>query len=126
MAIGKALGGGIPIGAALLRESVAGRRAGDHGSTYGGNLLACRAGLYFVDQLLEGGLLAHVARVGAHLERRLQALAASHAMVHEVRGAGLMRGLELDRPASESSTRRVRSGCSSTRPPRPSCACCRR
>ena len=102
IAIGKALGGGIPIGATLLREPISLAVApGDHGSTYGGNLLACRAGLYFVDQLLEGGLLGHVTAVGAHLERRLQAIAAAHSMVSEIRGAGLIRGLEVDRPASE-------------------------
>ena len=101
IAVGKALGGGIPIGAALLRESVAQAVSpGDHGSTYGGNLLACRAGLYFVDQLLEGDLLAHVARVGEHFERALLALADRHPMIREVRGAGVMRGVELDRPAS--------------------------
>ena len=102
ISIGKALGGGIPIGAALLRETVAAAVApGDHGSTYGGNLLACRAGLYFVDQLLEGDLLAHVAEVGALFERRLGELASRHAMIREVRGAGVMRGLELDRPAAD-------------------------
>jgi predicted acetylornithine/succinylornithine family transaminase len=101
ISVGKALGGGIPIGAALLRESIAGAVApGDHGSTYGGNLLACRAGLYFVDQLLGDDLLAHVASVGEHFEARLQGLAAAHSMVQEVRGAGVIRGLELDRPAS--------------------------
>ena len=101
IAVGKALGGGIPIGAALLRESVAQAVSpGDHGSTYGGNLLACRAGLFFVDQLLEGDLLAHVARVGEHFERALLALADRHPMIREVRGAGVMRGVELDRPAS--------------------------
>jgi len=102
ISIGKALGGGIPIGAALLRESVA--RAvspGDHGSTYGGNLLACRAGLYYVDQLLDSDLLAHVVAVGDHFEARLHALAAAHPMISEVRGAGVIRGLEIDRPASE-------------------------
>lgn len=101
MAVGKALGGGVPIGAALLREPVAQAVSpGDHGSTYGGNLLACRAALYFVDQLLEGDLLAHVTRVGAHFERRLAALAAQHAMVREIRGEGVMRGIEIDRAAS--------------------------
>jgi acetylornithine/N-succinyldiaminopimelate aminotransferase len=102
VAIGKALGAGIPIGAALIREEVAQTVSpGDHGSTYGGNLLACRAGLYFVDQLLEGGLLAHVTRVGGHFERRLGDLAARHPMVLEVRGLGVMRGLELTVPASD-------------------------
>jgi acetylornithine/N-succinyldiaminopimelate aminotransferase len=102
VAIGKALGGGVPIGAALLRERVAAAVSpGDHGSTYGGNLLACRAGIYFVDQLLEGGLLEHVQRVGAHFEQQLLDLAARHAMVREVRGLGVMRGIEIDRPASD-------------------------
>ena len=102
ISVGKALGGGIPIGAALLRESIAGAVApGDHGSTYGGNLLACRAGLYFVDQLLGDDLLAHVSSVGAHFEGRLHGLAAKHPMVQEVRGAGVIRGLELNRPASD-------------------------
>jgi acetylornithine/N-succinyldiaminopimelate aminotransferase len=102
ISIGKALGGGVPIGAALVRERVAAAViAGDHGSTYGGNLLACRAGLYFVDQLLDGRLLAHVREVGAHFERRLGELATAHPSIKEVRGAGIIRGLELDRPASE-------------------------
>ena len=101
VAIGKALGAGIPIGAALVAEEVAARIGfGDHGSTYGGNLLACRAGLFFVGQLLDSGLLDHVARVGAHLENRLLDLSRTHAMVREVRGHGLMRGLDLDQPAA--------------------------
>jgi acetylornithine/succinyldiaminopimelate/putrescine aminotransferase len=102
IAVGKALGGGIPIGAALLRERIAAAVSpGDHGSTYGGNLLACRAGIYFVDQLLEGGLLEHVTRVGAHFERRLTELAARQSMVKKIRGRGLMWGLEVDRPGAD-------------------------
>jgi len=102
ISIGKALGGGVPIGAALIRERVAAAVSpGDHGSTYGGNLLACRAGLYFVDQLLDGGLLDHVRSVGAHFERGLSALEAKHSTITEVRGAGVIRGLELSRPASD-------------------------
>jgi acetylornithine/N-succinyldiaminopimelate aminotransferase len=101
VAIGKALGAGIPIGAALVSNRVAERLApGDHGSTYGGNLLACRAGLYFLEQLLAGGVLAHVVRAGAHLEERLLGLAAKYSMIRELRGTGLMRGLDLDRPAA--------------------------
>ena len=95
MALGKALGGGVPVGAALLSERVAGAVAfGDHGSTYGGNLLACRAALVFVDAL-ENGLTERVAEAGAHLERGLRRLAAQHATVGEIRGAGLMRGFEV-------------------------------
>jgi acetylornithine/succinyldiaminopimelate/putrescine aminotransferase len=100
MALGKALGAGVPIGAALFSERVASSvQPGDHGSTYGGNLLACRAALVFVDEL-EGGLLDNVGRTGAHLEAGLRAIAARQPAVRDVRGAGLMWGLELDRPAA--------------------------
>ena len=72
---------------------------GDHGTTYGGNLLACRAALCVLDELASG-LTAHVARVGRHFEERLRSLAARHSMVKEVRGAGLMWGLQLTRDAT--------------------------
>ena len=101
VSVGKALGGGVPIGAALISEQVAATIAyGDHGTTYGGNLLACRAGLCVLHELTAGGLIARIGRVGAHVEARLRAMAASHRMVKEVRGAGLMWGLELDRDAA--------------------------
>lgn len=100
IAVGKVLGGGVPIGAALFSERVAAAAAfGDHGSTYGGNLLACRAALVFLEELTEHGLMAHVAEAGEYLGRQLGQLASRHAFVREVRGAGLIRGLELDRPA---------------------------
>jgi predicted acetylornithine/succinylornithine family transaminase len=100
MALGKALGAGVPIGAALFSDRVAAAaRPGDHGSTYGGNLLACRAALVFLDELTRGGLMEHVARTGAYLERGLRAIAARQPAITSVRGAGVMWGLELDRPA---------------------------
>jgi len=96
ISVGKALGSGVPIGAALVSERVAQAvSAGDHGSTYGGNLLASRAAVYFLEQLTENGLLDHVNEVGVHFERRLRALALQHPVITEVRGAGLMRGLQL-------------------------------
>ena len=96
ISVGKALGSGIPIGAALLSERIAETISpGDHGTTYGGNLLATRAASVFLEQLTEHGLLEHVRRVGDHFERRLRTLALQHPVVVEVRGAGLMRGLEL-------------------------------
>ena len=101
VSVGKALGGGVPVGAALLSEQVAATISfGDHGSTYGGNLLACRAGLCVLDELVGGGLLAHIGRVGRHVEQRLKAMAARHAVVKEVRGAGLMWGLALTADAA--------------------------
>jgi acetylornithine/succinyldiaminopimelate/putrescine aminotransferase len=57
--------------------------------------MATRAAAYFLEQLTEGGLLEHVRVAGAHFERRLRALALKHPVIVEVRGAGLMRGLEL-------------------------------
>ena len=101
VSVGKALGGGVPIGAALVSQEVADTISyGDHGSTYGGNLLACRAALCVLDELVGGGLLAHIGRVGQHFERRLKAIAAKHSMVKDVRGRGLMWGLELSRDAA--------------------------
>jgi predicted acetylornithine/succinylornithine family transaminase len=100
MAVGKSLGAGVPIAAALFSEPVAKAAAfGDHGSTYGGNLLACRAALVFLEELIDRDLISHVAAVGAQFESNLRALAARHAIVREVRGAGLIWGLDLDRPA---------------------------
>jgi acetylornithine/succinyldiaminopimelate/putrescine aminotransferase len=94
--VGKALGSGVPVGAALVSERVAQAiSAGDHGSTYGGNLLATRAAAFFLEQLTDRGLLDHVRTVGTHFERLLRTLALKHPVIAEARGAGLMRGLEL-------------------------------
>jgi acetylornithine/succinyldiaminopimelate/putrescine aminotransferase len=96
VAVGKALGAGMPVGAALLSARVAAAvSAGDHGSTYGGNLLACRAALVFLDALTAGGLQEHVQTVGAQLAAGLCELAGKHAVIREIRGAGLMWGLDL-------------------------------
>jgi len=96
VAVGKALGAGMPVGAVLLSERIAAAvSAGDHGSTYGGNLLACRAALVFLDALTTGGLQEHVQKVGAQLGAGLCDLARKHAVIREVRGAGLMWGIDL-------------------------------
>ena len=101
VSLGKALGGGVPIGAALISEEVASTIAyGDHGSTYGGNLLACRAALCVVEELVGGGLLSQIGRVGRFFDQRLRALAAKHAFIKEVRGAGLIWGIELTHDAA--------------------------
>jgi acetylornithine/N-succinyldiaminopimelate aminotransferase len=100
VATGKALGGGVPVGATLFSQRVADAASfGDHGSTYGGNLLACRAAQVFLDELTSG-LMAHVAQIGPEIEAALTRVAARHASVTEVRGAGVIWGLELDRPAA--------------------------
>lgn len=96
ISVGKALGGGVPVGAALVSEGVANAISpGDHGTTYGGNLLSTRAAAFFLQQLMETGLIDHVRTTGDHFERRLRALALKHPVIVEVRGAGLLRGVEL-------------------------------
>ena len=97
VSVGKALGGGIPVGAALVSDRVSQMiSAGDHGSTYGGNLLGTRAAAFFLSQLVDHGLIEHVKSAGTHLERRLRALALRYPAITEVRGAGLMRGIQLN------------------------------
>jgi predicted acetylornithine/succinylornithine family transaminase len=95
VALGKALGAGVPVGAAMVSGPVAATvAAGDHGTTFGGNLLACRAALVFLDALEE--LTPSIRRVGAHLAAGLRDLAARHPRsVAEIRGAGLIAGIEL-------------------------------
>jgi acetylornithine aminotransferase/acetylornithine/N-succinyldiaminopimelate aminotransferase len=101
VAVGKALGGGVPIGAALASQKIADTLSfGDHGSTYGGNLLACRAALTVLNEIFDNGGADHVKRVGAVFERRLRAIASTHRVVKEIRGAGLMWGIDLNRDAT--------------------------
>ena len=106
MSIGKALGSGVPIGAALVSEPVASQIfAGDHGSTYGGNLLSTRAGLYVLEQLTgtaeavpyvpPAGLIGHVREMSSVFEHALNRLAAEHDIIASARGVGVMRALEL-------------------------------
>ena len=96
MALGKALGAGIPIGAALLSEKVSSSVSyGDHGSTYGGNPLACQAALVFLSAL-EDGLIQRVSDAGERLRSGLGKLVSTSDELHEVRGAGLMCGIEVD------------------------------
>lgn len=100
VAFGKALGGGLPMGATVAAEPVATAfQPGDHGSTFGGNLMACRAALVLLDLLAEGALIDHVRAVGARLKRGLQALVRRHEIAREVRGDGLMLAVELSVPA---------------------------
>jgi predicted acetylornithine/succinylornithine family transaminase len=95
MPLGKALGGGVPIGAILMSQAVADAVSpGDHGTTYGGNLLSCRAALVFLEFLTQGGL-QRVQQAGARLAAGLDTLAERYPLISEGRGAGLMRGLDL-------------------------------
>ena len=101
MSVGKSLGGGFPVAAALMSEAVAAAVSyGDHGTTYGGNLLACRAALVFLDAL-GNGLIERVATAGRRFRQGLDALVADSDAIHEVRGDGLMWGIEVDRAVAD-------------------------
>ena len=97
MTSAKALGCGIPVGAFVLNEKVAKASLvpGDHGTTYGGNPLACAAVNAVFEQFEKLDLLSHVKDVAAYLEEKLDELAAKHDCIKERRGKGLMQGLEL-------------------------------
>ena len=97
VSMAKGIADGFPMGAVAARADVADLLApGDHGSTFGGNQLACAAGLACVNALVDLGIGEHVLSVGRHLRHRLSAM--DH--VVEVRGHGLMRGAELDVPVA--------------------------
>jgi len=97
MSSAKGIGGGFPLGAILAKEKVAKYlKPGTHGSTYGGNPLACAAGNAVLDVILAPGFLDGVDRVARHLWRGMQGLAQRHPNVAEgVQGAGLLLGLRL-------------------------------
>lgn len=101
VSLAKPLGGGVPIGATLCSEAVGSKMTpGTHGSTFGGNALACRAAEVFLDELYDHGLLARVAVAGERFGKGLQRIVDKHEHVKAVDGYGLMRAVVLDRDAS--------------------------
>jgi acetylornithine/N-succinyldiaminopimelate aminotransferase len=111
MPLAKGLGSGVPVGAIVV-----GQRAknvlgpGNHGTTFGGNPLAMRAAAETLRIMEEDGLLANAATVGAHLKAALERELGSLPGVKEVRGAGLMLGIELDRPCGVILNRAMEAG----------------
>ncbi len=97
--LAKGLGGGFPIGACLARGVAAELlQVGDHGATFGGNPLACSAALATIEIIETEGLCERASRVGNYLQARLRELQAQGAPIAEVRGRGLMIGVELTEP----------------------------
>jgi 4-aminobutyrate aminotransferase len=95
MTLAKGLGSGLPIGMVVAKRSIMQRwTRGAHGNTYGGNPLCCAAALATLD-LVEGGYRQNAAVVGAYFQQQLRKLAERHAVIGEVRGRGLMIGMEL-------------------------------
>lgn len=103
MALAKGIGGGFPLGACLATEEVGKSMVpGTHGSTYGGNPLACTVGNAVLDRVTEEGFLDNVVEVGNHLMWSLRQLAQKYPeLIVEVRGKGLMCGLKMAKPAAE-------------------------
>ncbi|MCL2346158.1 MAG: aspartate aminotransferase family protein [Desulfobulbus sp.] len=100
--LAKGLGSGVPIGACLAGGRAAGLFGpGNHGSTFGGNPLACAAALTTIQVMEEEGLLDNAARVGALIRQLFGEALAGVKGVREIRGQGLMIGIELDRPCGE-------------------------
>ncbi len=102
MSLAKGLGSGVPIGACLARGKAADVFVyGKHGSTFGGNPLACAAGLATLQAIEQEGLCANAEKMGDLIRSRLVAELADTPAVLAVRNAGLMIGIELDRPCAE-------------------------
>ena len=98
--IAKALGNGLPIGATVARDEVMRAwRPGEHGSTYGGNAVVCAAAIAVIETLLKDELPARAARLGAHVTERMRSVQRDVAELGDVRGLGLMVGLEFMRDA---------------------------
>lgn len=113
MTCAKALGCGVPVGAFVLNEKVAKNSLvpGDHGTTYGGNPLACAAVNKVFDLFGSEHILEHVKEVGAYLEEALDCLAAQYDFIQERRGRGLMQGLVITgRPVGEIVTKALSHG----------------
>lgn len=104
--VAKGLGGGLPIGALLAFDEAADLlRPGQHGSTFGGNPIACAAALAVIDTIESEGLLIHAKDVGA----RIASIMSAHPQVAEVRGRGLMLGLRLHEPVAKDAELKARA-----------------
>src|SRR3954469_4354723 len=98
--LAKPLGGGLPLGAVLTGAAIEGVvKPGHHGTTFGGNPLACRLGIAVLEEIKSSRLLEKVQSLGAWFGEELSKLAAKNSAIVDVRGRGLMWGIELDRPA---------------------------
>ncbi len=111
MPLAKGLGSGVPIGAVVAGPKAANIfQVGNHGGTFGGNPLAMRAGVETIRIMEKDGLMANAARVGDHLRGALEKALAGVQGVKEIRGQGLMLGVELDRPCGAIWSRAAEAG----------------
>lgn len=94
--LAKGIGGGLPLGAVLLRQHIADQlKAGDHGTTFGGNPVACAVGASVVKQIVEGNLMKNVEECSAQIRAGLAKFAEQYKFIKEIRGEGLIVGIAL-------------------------------
>lgn len=112
LTLAKALGCGIPVGAFLMSEAVAKKSLvpGDHGSTYGGNPLACAAVVEVLRQFKEKDIVTHVRETAPYLDKKLKSLKDRFSFITDIRGEGFMMAIELDFPVGEVVTRSQQNG----------------
>ncbi len=111
MTMAKALGGGIAIGAMMARDKVAASLVpGKHASTFGGNNVACAAGVAVIEAIEEGGLIEKAAEIGQYTQDKLLALKETYSIIQGVRGKGLMIGAQLNAPGGDIVTKCLERG----------------
>ena len=112
IAMAKAIGGGVPVGAFAMTEEVArySLEPGDHGTTYGGNPLVCAAVAKTVEIFEREKLTEHVKEMGRYLTAQLEALKETCDMILEVRGTGLIQGIRLKKPVGETVQAAIKEG----------------
>ena len=112
MTMAKAIGSGIPVGAFAMTEEVAecSLEPGDHGTTYGGNPLACTAVSKTVEIFEKENLTAHVKEMGTYLTEKLEALKEKCDCIKAVKGTGLMQGIQITKPHGEVTNAALKEG----------------
>ena len=102
MTLAKPLAGGLPMGAVLMTEAVgSAMQPGDHGTTFGGGPFVAAVATHVLDRLSDPALLAHVRDMGLVMKAGLEGIAASTRVIRDIRGAGLMWGLDITEPAAD-------------------------
>ncbi|MBI3024717.1 MAG: aspartate aminotransferase family protein [Candidatus Tectomicrobia bacterium] len=110
MSLAKGLAGGTAIGALVATDKAMAFEPGDHAATFGGNPLATAAGCAAMDVTLAPGFLGHVVEAGEYALKGLRELASRHPIVRQVRGKGLILGMEVDRDATSVVTKGLAAG----------------
>ena len=96
LCLAKGIAGGVPMGATLVRQDILSSMSkGEHSSTFGGNPISCAAGIAALDSLTEDGLIKNSEKMGKKFRKGLEELKEKHTMIREIRGKGLMIGIEM-------------------------------